>query len=326
MRIVVVGTGRMGSLRAEDLAADPRVDDLVISGRRAEAATELAASLGARACAWEDWPEADGYVVTTATDTHAAVLERLVTRGRPLLVEKPLAMTLEETDALIAMAGDATVQVGFQRHFDPGIARIKEAIDSGRLGTLYTMTLTSHDKTPGSPDYISGSGGTFRDMLVHDLELAAWLADSPLASVYATGAVRQFPDYAAFDDYDVVLAHVVTESGVQVAISGTRHDPVGHDIRLEAFGSLDSITAGLNDRTPLHLADGELGTAARPYLGFIDRFREAFRAETGAFVDVVEGHRPNPCTPAQAREALRAAIACEVSAREGRPVRVADIR
>ena len=336
MRIVVVGAGRMGVIRAEDLAADGRVDEIVISNRNPARAAELAARVGGTTVPWGEWPDADAYAVTTATDTHADLLGQLVPRGKPLLVEKPLAMTLEETDDLIAMAQDITMQIGFQRRFDAGIRRVKHAIESGALGVLYTLTLTAHDIAPGTPDFIAGSGGTFRDMLVHDLDLARWLGDAEIATVYATGTVRNHPDYAAADDCDVVTASLTLANGVPVLISGTRHDPAGHDIRVEAFGSQDSITAGLNARTPLRAADddeqrlvGDYLSAgalqADPYAGFMDRFRAAFTAETSAFVDVVRGERANPCPPESARAALAAAIACGVSAREGRVVEMAEI-
>ena len=341
MRIVVVGAGRMGVIRAEDLAADGRVDEIVITNRSPERAAELAARVGGTAtrattAPWGEWPDADAYAVTTATDTHADLLEQLVPRGKPLLIEKPLAMSLEETDELIALADDITMQVGFQRRFDAGLRRIREAIESGRLGTLYSLTLTAHDIAPGSPEFIAGSGGTFRDMLVHDLDQARWLGGSDIVTVYATGTVRHHADYAAADDYDVVAAHLTLASGVPVLISGTRHDPVGHDIRAEAFGSLDSMAAGLNPRTPLHAADDESERLVGAYLsdgqlqvdtyrGSMDRFRDAFTAETSAFVDVVRGERANPCTPQDARAALAAAIACELSAREGRVVKMAEI-
>ena len=332
MRIVVVGAGRMGVIRAEDLATDGRVDEIVITNRNPERAAELAARVGGSVAPWptdtsdpDAWPIADGYAVTTSTDTHADIIGALASLGRPLLIEKPLAMSLEETDRIIDLSGDVTMQIGFQRRFDAGIRAIKDAIDSGRLGVLYTMTLTAHDMTPGSPDYIAGSGGTFRDMLVHDLDLARWLSGSEIATVYATGHVRDNPDYAAANDHDVVAVHLTMANGVPILISGTRHDPVGHDIRMEAFGSLDSISAGLNHRTPIHLADGDLNVDADPYGGFMDRFRAAFTAETSAFVDVVRGERDNPCPPEASRAALAAAVACEISAREGRVVDMTEI-
>lgn len=336
MRIVVLGAGRMGVIRAEDLSADGRVDEIVIANRNPARAEELAARVGGTTCPWGEWPDADGYAVTTATDTHAELIGALAGRGKPLLVEKPLAMTLEECDALMAVTDN--MQIGFQRRFDAGIRGIKEAIDSGRLGVLYTLTLTAHDIAPGTPEFIAGSGGTFRDMLVHDLDLARWITGSEIASVYAMGTVRHHPDYAAADDFDVVSATLTTEHGVPILVSGTRHDPVGHDIRMEAFGSLDSMSAGLVPRTPLHAAESDadpellgefLGDIPRgiiqPFGGFMDRFRPAFTAETSAYVDFVRGERDNPCTPAEARAALALAIACDLSAREGRIVDVAEV-
>ncbi len=336
MRIVVVGAGRMGIIRAEDLAADGRVDEIVIANRNPARAAELAARVGGQVVPWGEWPDADGYAVTTATDTHAELIGALADRGAPLLVEKPLAMTLEECDALMAVTDN--MQIGFQRRFDAGIRGIKEALDSGRLGVLYTLNLTAHDIAPGTPEFIAGSGGTFRDMLVHDLDLARWITGSEISTVYATGTVRNHPDYAAADDFDVVTATLTTESGVPILVSGTRHDPVGHDIRMEAFGSLDSISAGLVPRAPLHAAEADdepellgefLGDIPRgiiePFTGFMDRFRPAFTAETSAYVDFVRGERDNPCTPAEARAALALAIACDLSAREGRIVDVAEV-
>ena len=343
MRIVVIGAGRMGTIRAEDLVADGRVDEIVVANRNPDRAAELAARLDAASaaahvttCAWGEWPDADGYAVTTATDTHAELIGALAHRGVPLLVEKPLAMTLEECDALMAVTDN--MQIGFQRRFDAGIRRIKESVESGRLGTLYSLTLTAHDIAPGTPEFIAGSGGTFRDMLVHDLDLARWITGSEIVSVYATGTVRHHPDYAAADDFDVVTATLTTETGVPVLVSGTRHDPVGHDIRMEAFGSLDSMSAGLVTRTPLHVAESDeerellgdyLGDLprglVRPFEGFMDRFRPAFTAETSAYVDFVRGERDNPCTPAEARAALAVAMACDLSAREHRVVDVAEV-
>ena len=341
MRIVVVGAGRMGVIRAEDLVADGRVDEVVIANRNPVRADELAARLGGTptlvsTAPWGDWPDADGYAVTTATDTHAELIGELADHGVPILVEKPLAMTLAECDALMAVTDN--MQIGFQRRFDAGIRAIKEAVQSGRLGTLYTLTLTAHDIAPGSPEFIAGSGGTFRDMLVHDLDLARWITGSEIATIYATGTVRNHPDYAAADDFDVVTATLTTTDGVPVIISGTRHDPVGHDIRMEAFGSLDSMSAGLVARAPLHAGESDdavellgefLGDVPpgiiEPFAGFMDRFRPAFTAETSAYVDFVRGERDNPCTPAEARASLALAIACDLSARERRVVEVSEV-
>jgi myo-inositol 2-dehydrogenase/D-chiro-inositol 1-dehydrogenase len=329
MRIAVIGAGRMGAIRVEDLVADPRVDEVLVANRTQARAESLAARFGARAVAWsalEDL-DADGTVVALATDAHSDLLARVLGRGGPVLCEKPIALTLADTEAVISFARQhgAALQIGFQRRFDAGIRAVHDRIAEGGLGIVYALRLLSHDHTPSTPEFLAGSGGIFRDLHVHDLDLVRWLTGEEIATVFATSAVRAHPQYAVYDDADVSLIHAVTATGVQVSVHGARHDALGHDVRLEALGSLDSVTAGLGHRTPLRTLDADLGTNAAPFAGFVDRFREAFRGETEAFVSMAAGERTNPCPPESALESLRAAIACERSVAAGAPVRVADV-
>jgi myo-inositol 2-dehydrogenase/D-chiro-inositol 1-dehydrogenase len=329
MRIAVIGAGRMGAIRVEDLAADSRVDEVIVTNRNPERADQLAARFGARAVPWADRDQldADATVVALATDAHGDLLHAVLTRGRPVLCEKPIALTLEQTAEVIELAGrsGAPLQIGFQRRFDPGLQAMRAAVSGGHVGVLYSMSLISHDHAPSSREFIAGSGGIFRDLHVHDADLIRWITGSEIASVYATQAVRAHTDYAEFGDADVTVIHVVTESGVQAVIRGARHDALGHDVRVELHGSQDSLTAGLTGRTPLRALDGSLPVDVDPYTGFVDRFREAFRRETSSFVDLVRGDIENPCPPDSALESLRVAIACEESVRTGRAVAVADI-
>lgn len=162
-------------------------------------------------------------------------------------------------------------------------------------------------------------------MHVHDFDLIRWLTGSEVERVSATRAVRENQDYADFDDADVSSVIAVTTNGIQVIITGTRHDALGHDVRLEAFGSKDSVSAGLNSRTPLRAMEGELALNVNPYRGFVDRFRDAFRNETESFVSFARGDIANPCPPDSALESLRIAIACEESIASGASVRVSDV-
>lgn len=329
MRVLVIGAGRMGAIRVEDLAADPRVDEVLVTNRTPQRAEELAARFGARAVPWATAAEdqADAIVVAVGTDAHEGLLAALLPHGRPVLCEKPIALTLADTRRVIdaAAANGVPLQIGFQRRFDTAIRAIHDDISAGRLGTLYSLTMTAHDHTPSQREFIAGSGGIFRDMHVHDFDLVRWLTGSEVATVYATKAVREHQDYGDFDDADVSAIQAVTDSGVQVIITGTRHDALGHDVRLEAFGSRDSVSAGLNTRTPLRTVEGDLGINVDPYVGFVDRFREAFRNETAAFVSLALGELTNPCPPDSALESLRLAIACEQSVATGAPVRVAEV-
>jgi myo-inositol 2-dehydrogenase/D-chiro-inositol 1-dehydrogenase len=331
MRIAVIGAGRMGAIRVEDLR--PLVEDIIIANRTPATALELATRFDATAVDLGSLldHDVDAYVLATATDAHAGLLSELIVRGRPILCEKPIAPTLEENDAIIEQvtATGTPVQIGFQRRFDSGIAAAQQLIATGALGTLYAMHMVAHDHQPSTIEFLEGSGGIFRDLHVHDFDLIRWLTSSEIETVYATKAVRAHEQYATYADADTSLIHAVTADGVQVSVSGTRHDPVGHDVHMEIFGSLDSVAPGVNARTPLRGLDEGAGTETvmnvDPYRGFVDRFRDAFRGETAAFTELVAGTRDNPCPPESAREALRVALACEVSVEQQRPVRVAEI-
>jgi myo-inositol 2-dehydrogenase/D-chiro-inositol 1-dehydrogenase len=327
VRIAVIGAGRMGAIRAEDLQADARVDEVLIANRHEGRAAELAARLGASHLPWSQAArvDVDGTVVAVATDMHATLLPAVIDGCRPVLCEKPIALTLAATQEVIdrARARGTTLQVGFQRRYDPGIRMVHARMPE--LGSVYSLSLISHDVSPSGREFISGSGGIFRDLHVHDFDLVRWLTGEEVDQVFATKAVRAHPDYADFDDADVTAIHAVTTGGVQVVVRGARHDALGHDVRLEAHGSADSVTAGLTSRTPLRPLDGQIRINEEPYLGFVDRFREAFREETRAFVDLVVDGGPNPCPPEAALESLRIAIACEESVRSRAPVRIADI-
>ena len=329
MRVLVVGAGRMGAIRVEDLVADPRVSEVLIANRNEFRAQELASTWGATALRWEQATDAvaDAVVVAVGTSGHHRILNGVLPQGIPVLCEKPVALTLQDTASAIALAesSGSALQIGFQRRFDTSIRAMHDIIHAGGIGTFYSMTMESRDHTVSHKDFIPGSGGIFRDLHVHDFDLVRWMTGSEIESVFATKRVREHQDYAEFDDADVATVSLTTVSGVQVVITGARHNPVGHDVRMEAFGSKDSLSAGLNSRTPLHAMEGDLALNENPYTGFVDRFREAFRNETASFVSLAAGETENPTPPDSALESLRAAIACEKSIEESRAIMVADI-
>ena len=235
---------------------------------------------------------------------------------------------MTDTDRLIELIDThhTMVQVGFQRRFDPEVVAAKARIDAGELGTLYAMHAFSHDHQPSSPEFMSQAGDIFADLLVHDFDLIAWLMGSPIERVFASLDVREHTQYGAradgLPDGDVAMVHAVLANGVQVAISGTRHDPVGHDVHMEVFGSADSITVGVNQRTPLHAVHGGLTMGVNPYVGFVDRFRAAFAAETASFIHTVSNAGPSLCPATDARRAFQVAQACSHSAATGQPVTI----
>jgi myo-inositol 2-dehydrogenase/D-chiro-inositol 1-dehydrogenase len=330
VEILVYGAGRMGQIRVEDLVTHPQVTRIVVANRNGERATQLASSLGVETAPFDsvDPRDFDSVMITTATANHAELLRKSMGKGRRIFCEKPIALELHDTSKIVEEAASigCEVQIGFQRRFDKAMREAKRRIQSGEIGTLYVMHLVSHDHQPSPREFLEGSGSIYRDLHVHDFDISTWFADSEAESVFASHRVREHQQYAEFDDGDVSLIHLVTRNGVQVAISGTRHDPRGHDVRLEIFGSRDTVAAGLSSRTPLLSLDEERLIAGRPWGGFIERFRDAFRDETAAYVRWLADGGVNPCPPASAVHATEIAVACEISAREQRVVTIAEVR
>ena len=317
MKIAVIGTGRMGAYRAEALRR--RGHDVVVASRDPARGSPREAVLSA---------DLDGAVVSSSTDRHRADIEACADRGVPVLSEKPIALTLADTRAALGRvaATGTPLQVSFQRRFDPGFAAARRAIADASVGTIYTIRLNSHDHEPSPEHYIPTSGGIFRDLHVHDFDIARWLTGEEVETVYAVGATRKWQRFAAHGDVDTAAVLMTTEGGIPVLLSGTRHDPRGYDFRGEVFGSADSIAIGLNARTPIRSIEPDAPPpGGDPYRGFLDRFADAFEAELDAWLEFVRGERANPCPGEEAHAALRVAIACDRSLAERRPVRVEEV-
>ena len=331
MKVAVLGAGRIGSFRARVLNELPEVDEIVVGNRTVERAEKLAREVGGTAGTIDEAIDSgpDAVFVSLATEMHAPALHRCIDAGLPIFCEKPIALTLPETAAVLEHAeeAEALIQIAFQRRLDPDYRRVYEEIRSGNVGTLYSHRITAHDAEPAPEEFIASSGGTYRDLHIHDFDLARWLTGLDVEQVYAVGSVRGFDRYARFGDVDNVAILMTMSDGLPVLITGTRHNPRGHDFRMEVFGSEDSLSVGQNSLSqPRPVEPNAITPDKGPYKDFMERFGESLRQETMAFIEVMRGERENPSPPASAMEALRVAVACEVSREEGRPVRVAEIQ
>ncbi len=331
MKVAVLGAGRIGSFRARVLNELPEVDEIVVGNRTVERAEKLAREVGGTAGTIDEAIDSgpDAVFVSLATEMHAPALHRCIDAGLPIFCEKPIALTLPETAAVLEHAekAEALIQIAFQRRLDPDYRRVYEEIRSGNVGTLYSLRITAHDAEPAPEEFIASSGGTYRDLHIHDFDLARWLTGLDVEQVYAVGSVRGFDRYAKFGDVDNVAILMTMSDGLPVLITGTRHNPRGHDFRMEVFGSEDSLSVGQNSLSqPRPVEPNAITPDKGPYKDFMERFGESLRQETMAFIEVMRGERENPSPPASAMEALRVAVACEVSREEGRPVRVAEIQ
>jgi myo-inositol 2-dehydrogenase/D-chiro-inositol 1-dehydrogenase len=330
VKVALFGAGRIGPLHARTLLGTGTVAELVIVDVVDERAAAAAEELGGRVVrsADEALVGADAAIVCASTDDHPTLIRAAIERGVPTFCEKPLAASLEESIAVrqdIEAAG-VPFQLGFQRRFDPAYVEARHLVESGALGDIHLMSLRSHDPEPASEEFIASSGGMFRDLSIHDLDVLRFVSGREVDEVYVIGSAKGFPLYEKYDDLANAVAVMRLDDGTPVALSWARHDPLGHDVRTEVFGSRDSVAVGLGPRMPMRSVEpGVPPPAGPPWHIFLDRWDDAYRDELIAFLDVARGARPSPCTAKDGVEALRIAEALTVSAAEHRPVRLAEI-
>jgi myo-inositol 2-dehydrogenase/D-chiro-inositol 1-dehydrogenase len=329
MRLAVVGAGRIGRMHAGIATETPGIGEVIVADIDPERAAAVAASTGAHAAPSVDTAldRSDAVLIASATDAHVAIIRAALARGLPIFCEKPLAGSLGESITIAAEIESAgrPFQLGFQRRFDPAYLRAHEMITTGKLGTLYAIRLAGHDPAPPTESYVAASGGLLRDFSVHDFDLIRWLTGSDVAEVFVMGAIRAFPWFATYDDVDTAVATLRMTDGTLVALTVSRHDPLGYDIRTELFGSRDSVAVGLGPRTPIRSLEPGVPPPAGPaWSHFMERFESAYRAEIAGFVAVASGERSSPCTARDGVEALRTAEAATRSLKESRLVSLAE--
>jgi len=331
MKVGLLGAGRIGALHAGVLARDKDVDKILVGDADPERAESVAVDVGGEAGKIEHVlaSEPDAVVIAASTTAHADLIRAAVEAGIPAFCEKPIALGYEETVEIVELvkSSDAILQIGFQRRFDAGYVEAKRLVESGALGTLYSVRLATHDPEPPPEEYIPASGGIFRDLHIHDFDILRWLTGDEVEEVYATGSVRKFDFFAEHGDVDTSAALIKMTDGVVAVLTGGRHDPLGYDVRAEVFGSGDSVAVGVDRRTPLRSVEPGMPPPEEPaYPNFQERFLEAYRAEMEHFLSVVRGEAENPCTARDALEALRIAMAADLSLAEHRPVSLSEVR
>ncbi len=331
MKVGLLGAGRIAHLHARTLADHPDVDRLLIGDIDTDRARALADQVGGKGSSvdelFESGPET--LVIAAATTAHAQLIKRGLERDLPMYCEKPVALTLEETREVVdaVEAAGATLQVGFQRRFDPGYREAKRMVQSGEIGTLYQARMCTHDPEPPHEEYIPQSGRIFRDLFIHDFDALRWVTGREAEEVTFYGSVLKYEIFSKYDDVDTSAGVIRMEDGVLAVLTGGRQDPLGYDIRMELFGSDDSISVGLDDRTPLRSVEpgAEELFSGEAYSDFTVRFHDAYRDELDHFLQLARGRAENPCTARDAMKSMKLAVAAETSFDERRPVELSEL-
>ncbi len=331
LRVAFIGAGRMGLTHIKNLAGFPGVQVRVVAdvshenaaraqaiSKAERATTDIEAAITAN--------DVDAVVISTPTNTHANLIELAARAKKAVWCEKPIALTLAETAQVAAVVREMNVpvQLGFMRRFDPGYVAAKRKITSGEVGRVETFRALSRDNKLPPNDYLKHSGGIFLDMAVHDLDLARFLVGE-VEEVSAWGAAIIDERVLEAGDIDTAVAMLRFTNGALGVVDTSRRSEWGYDIRTEVAGSLGKVVVEAQQKTPM-VFSRRVGFEADSFESFPDRFEDAYRLELAAFFEAVKvGRAPSP-GPDDALETLRLALAATKSWREGRVVKVSEIR
>ena len=330
LRFGVLGAGRIGRVHSKAIAGTPGARLAAVADPVAAAAQDMADAYG---CAIRDIDaiigadDIDAVVICTPTDTHADLIEQAARAGKAVFCEKPVDLSVKRVrDCLRVVAAEkALLMVGFNRRFDPDFMAVKAAIDAGHIGKVEMITITSRD--PGAPpiDYIKRSGGIFRDMTIHDFDMARWLLDEEVETVIAAASNLVDPAIGKAGDFDSVNVILRTATGRQAVITNSRRATYGYDQRIEVHGSLGVVSADNMRMANIEVA-GANGFTRPPLLDFfMTRYVAAYANEIAAFVAAVTKGAATPTTGVDGLAALVLADAALLSVKESRAVNLAEI-
>jgi myo-inositol 2-dehydrogenase/D-chiro-inositol 1-dehydrogenase len=330
LRFGILGAGRIGKVHARAIASTEGATLVAVADPIAEAVEAVAQQYGASIRHIEEIERADdidAVVICTPTDTHADLIERFARRGKAVFCEKPIDLSVKRVKACLKVVEKegATLMVGFNRRFDPDFMAVKTAIDEGRIGEVEMVTITSRDPGPPPYEYIERSGGIFRDMTIHDFDMARWLLGEEVETVQAAASVLVDPEIGKRGDYDSVNVILRTKSGKQCVITNTRRATYGYDQRIEVLGSKGAVAAENHREANIEIATAD-GFLRPPLLNFfMSRYTAAYAIEIAAFVKAVNDGEAPPTTGDDGLKALALADAAVKSVVDGRVVKLAEI-
>ncbi len=328
VKFALFGTGFIGGVHANNIAAHPRATLQYVYDINTEAAQRVASRLGAHVASTpeEIWAadDVDAVLIASSTDTHAALLSGAIQSHKPAYCEKPIDLNIERVKAVVQEAYHAYVpiMIGFSRRFDSNHLGVREAIQNGTIGKVEMMHLTSRSHEPPPISYIKVSGGQFRDQTIHFFDLACWLVGEAPVEAYAAGAVLVDPTIGEAGDVDTSMLILKMPGGALCHIDNSRRTTYGYDERIEVFGSEGMVQSRLKPTREVSLYTGTQVVSDGLHPGWFERIEPSFALSLDAFICALEGKEilyPSLMDGLRAQTIAEAAVD---SLRMNRPVKI----
>lgn len=325
--IGLLGAGRIGKVHAEAIATNRDAKLTAVFDPVVDAAAAIAQNAGARQAPIDDIladPVIDAVIIATPTDLHADQIEATARAGKAIFCEKPIDLDTERVRSCLDVVAreNARLMIGFNRRFDPHIAELRSQIDRGAVGDVELAQITSRDPAPPPEAYVRRSGGIFRDMMIHDFDMARFLLGEEIVEVSATGSVLFEQTIGDAGDFDTATATLRSETGRICVITNSRRATYGYDQRIEVHGSKGLAAIDNTRATNVMVADGG-GYRTEPLLPFfMERYLDAYKRELAVFVDALTNSAPLSPNGMDGLRALEIADAAEESARTSKKVTI----
>lgn len=333
IRFGVLGTGKIGRLHLNSLINyNPDADVVLVADPYMS--RETAEWLSSYGVAITKDPEEifsheaiDAVMILTPTDTHAEMVEKAALAGKDIFCEKPVDFNLEKIVKALTAVKEAGVkfQIGFNRRFDHNFKRIREIVESDKIGDPHITKISSRDPAPPPMEYVKSSGGIFMDQMIHDFDMIRFLTGKEVASVYSRGSVKIKEEIGAVGDVDTAVVLLDFEDGSIGVIDNSRQAVYGYDQRAEVFGSAGVCMTENDTATRVTTVTVDGAVADVPPYFFLERYFQAYVDEIKSFIrDLQEDVSPS-CGLIDAIQPVIIAKAATLSQKEGRPVSLKEI-
>ena len=325
LNIGLIGAGRIGKIHAKNIYSHPSLNLFSVTDAFESAAKELSDQYNSQIVDINDvfnHSMVDALIIASPTNTHADYIELACKHNLPVLCEKPIDNELERAEQCIESLEQYNniCALAFNRRHDPLFQQLKRNVDQFAIGELEMLIITSRDPSPPPVEYIKSSGGLFKDMSIHDLDIARWIIDDAITEVHATASNLVDPKVGQADDVDTAMITLKSKSGKLCHINNSRRAVYGYDQRIEAFGSQGMLIADNVKESPL-LTIRKSGTEQQPLLDFfLERYEQAYINELDDFYESIIDKRKPLAGPKDGLKALQLAEAAIESYRSGKIV------
>ena len=322
LNIGLLGCGRIGQVHGATLRGMTTARAAAVSDAMPAAAQTLADKLGAKVMTSEAMltdPSIDAVVIGTPTTTHYDLIHQAAANGKAIFCEKPVDLSVERIKECLKAVDKAGVafMTAFNRRFDPSFAHLQRQISDGVIGNVELVTILSRDPSPPPIDYIKTSGGIFRDMMIHDLDMARFLLGEDPVELHAVGSCLVDSAIGEAGDFDTATVTLKTASGKLCQISNSRRASYGYDQRIEVHGAKGLLRAENQLKNTVEFADGKGFRRAATEPFFLERYAAAYRAEMEHFVNVITSGAEMTPTGLDGLKAQTLADAATASAQDG---------